>query len=845
MSYWVTNFRKLAREFPSIFPKEPTTAIPLLKEVDDYVAAMSRSGLSPAWIKRSLLSYRQSRPYLKAIAANRMLHDSRGQAVRRPTAEEQAEARTTLSAFSLPACLDKLRNPHCGDEEKKTALEMLEWDSERLRVSASRMARGVHIGRAMGMRRILVQVRETIFFVDPSEYNRSNVHVCRFFYNITTMLCESFSAQFINAKNHWKTACNEFLSIGPQAYNFFPNFFLDKTELLSYDLLLDSIESYAAGEFRDAAVRLQKWVGLNSSWSGRGIAHYDSAIFVQKVCEDLADLTEGTAPTWAATERLLDRTDLNIYRTARALWDRLEPLVSITRSQALIDGDRDRVREGLIVSATLFQLLSTSAPLPDNIDRSAGIEEEVRLPRMVDLLQAAAETDDGWQFLITQILRMSLMLRADYQSFEQVRRVTKMRPVPAKSTAEIESMNDGQLIKYVEELLTGNHPRSVIESWVRHWESARAQCIVGHRSEAISETLAFHARFRAVPHIIRVKNRIEAERRRAEYTYELERCWRKGPSILRIDSSDELEIGQYAYMQPRWGRNLKDRHHFAGEDPLIVRSRMPRWMDLFAEWSNGKGPVAPARLFRWMEQIEPKRRSVALRLLAELRYYDDDHIRNEWSRIFRDLVPAEAKTSSTLLVAAGGAEKSATHNAYFIRQALSQFPPSVSSIDTAFAFVRANGDVNYHKECTVIIFDDILGSGDTVMRFLDQFAAASLIKARLLVVSLVSTKLAKERLEMRLGPGTVITGRLLENRDKAFGEENTLWDNEEDRVRSRRWAEQIGLALGFSAEHALGWRGGEALIAFSYNIPNNSLPLLWGEGQVRGKPWVPLFTRYE
>jgi hypothetical protein len=44
--------------------------------------------------------------------------------------------------------------------------------------------------------------------------------------------------------------------------------------------------------------------------------------------------------------------------------------------------------------------------------------------------------------------------------------------------------------------------------------------------------------------------------------------------------------------------------------------------------------------------------------------------------------------------------------------------------------------------------------------------------------------------------------------------------------------------------HPLGFKDGQLLIGFAHNIPNNTLPIIWGEGTPT-IPWQPLFRRYE
>jgi hypothetical protein len=44
--------------------------------------------------------------------------------------------------------------------------------------------------------------------------------------------------------------------------------------------------------------------------------------------------------------------------------------------------------------------------------------------------------------------------------------------------------------------------------------------------------------------------------------------------------------------------------------------------------------------------------------------------------------------------------------------------------------------------------------------------------------------------------------------------------------------------------HPLGYKNGEFLIGFYHNVPDNTLPIIWSNGNGRGIKWHPIFKRY-
>lgn len=78
--------------------------------------------------------------------------------------------------------------------------------------------------------------------------------------------------------------------------------------------------------------------------------------------------------------------------------------------------------------------------------------------------------------------------------------------------------------------------------------------------------------------------------------------------------------------------------------------------------------------------------------------------------------------------------------------------------------------------------------------------------------------------------------------DKAFSEDNNIFETAADRIRARDIAQRFGAQL--EKNQPLGFEDSQALVVFPDNVPNNTLPILYKEGQLQnGHLWRPLFPR--
>jgi hypothetical protein len=96
--------------------------------------------------------------------------------------------------------------------------------------------------------------------------------------------------------------------------------------------------------------------------------------------------------------------------------------------------------------------------------------------------------------------------------------------------------------------------------------------------------------------------------------------------------------------------------------------------------------------------------------------------------------------------------------------------------------------------------------------------------------------LADEQLRISVHPQEVFTSA-----DSAFAPDSRFFDSDAERLATRQLFHDLAEDRGF--DPPLGYGDLQALVAFETGIPNNSLPLLWGEAGGK-RSWMPLFARF-
>ncbi|MHA2433210.1 MAG: ATP-binding protein [Candidatus Thorarchaeota archaeon] len=260
------------------------------------------------------------------------------------------------------------------------------------------------------------------------------------------------------------------------------------------------------------------------------------------------------------------------------------------------------------------------------------------------------------------------------------------------------------------------------------------------------------------------------------------------------------------------------RHHAEGIVALIK------------QW---KGVKTQDEIESWLLMFEDDERDVAIKLLSNTKYYSQEDI-NRFLKILHGKfmrTTGQKSLKHIWFFGVGGASKSGQMMLYLYRtvnglsashcQDLRIFPTFAAKGIQVLAFV-----------------DDFIGTGQQVTKFWHEElkGQCGIEKVQLYCLVLCAFQNAVEYVQAQT-PFRVICVELLDKRDRVFSPECTIFSNDEERKRAEEICRQHGEVL--CSQNPLGYDDSQALVAFGYQTPNNSLPILWSNA----KGWIPIFER--
>jgi hypothetical protein len=272
----------------------------------------------------------------------------------------------------------------------------------------------------------------------------------------------------------------------------------------------------------------------------------------------------------------------------------------------------------------------------------------------------------------------------------------------------------------------------------------------------------------------------------------------------------------------------------------------------------------PEEILRWLHNFSGEREIyLALILANNIIYYNSEEIRyladlilsnrvKLWllDQIFPNKVPANIDKwyekylkSKCVLVGYGRAKKSAQLMMYYSTH--TQVHRKLPCME--FSELLQYSQKRLSKE-TVFLLDDFIGSGNQAIKMWSQeYHGLSLAKVskknthlKFVYLCLVGMKKGKNDIEKKT-PIKVILGDELNEKFKCFSAISEIYRNTIERADAKRIMSQKGRML--FPQHPLGYRNMQLALAFHYNTPNDSLPVIWKRMSDGG--WWPLFERYE
>ncbi len=851
----VQTLRWLIESYPHTFFEDPRRVQPLAVCVIDQLVQRHAASLSKEKLLAAITMYQRSRCYRQAVANGRPSIDLAGYPSAPPTTEEQRVAGQWLERWSVLACFQLVGSSNLTPDVRRELITILEQDYQESKIVSSVYARSMYSQETFDHRREMVRIVEALYWLDKQPRREGDVQYALYWEAISGFVISELAGNFRQAREYVVQAV-EAARYFVSSRGFYPNLVFDEQELASRGQYIDALESFRSGHFGDAAESLHQWLTKNEHLRERGWKPYETNEVIYYICaalQTVAQRLDGSR-TWAKAEELLQLPNSSIDRTARSLWNYLQPLRALSQRE-YGDLKNDDVLNRLLEEVKQkSHLLHISASLSDK-DRKTSLETSVRLPAFIDVFHLVNDVGELWRVLLLETLRHAVMLKAEFETFLQQRAFpgTKAIGVSTRGTFEIEQLNDVDLINYTRllvELRERSDARiydSLISLW---WEACRA-VREDSQADAVKKCYTFYKRFRKIPHTIRIISckptelaSNESKSTRLPYKVLSRRIWRYSPTQLELKTSDALQPNTYAYLRPGWNLRLGFSYRLEPGRAPVFTTRMPEWMSLFEQWASGLGPhvVSGSSFLRWYEQIEPRWRSVALRLLTKFVFLSGVDIRSMWKALYEEQLSVHVKKERVQFIGLGNPSKSGTHQLYWLRQALSDIGGGMREV--SYGTVDSLSRVEKNTDCFVFV-DDLFGTGRQAKDFYQPLLNdQSWLKTRhILLCAVVGFKTTMCDLENALNlSGKVLAAKTLNEEDRAFSKDNPLWDSARDREQARSWCEELGTILE-GPDEALGWGASEALIAFEYNTPDNTLPLFRSRG-INGREWFPLFDRF-
>lgn len=285
------------------------------------------------------------------------------------------------------------------------------------------------------------------------------------------------------------------------------------------------------------------------------------------------------------------------------------------------------------------------------------------------------------------------------------------------------------------------------------------------------------------------------------------------------------------------------------EEQLSIRAG--EIVPLVSRWGTYRGEkITEDRVRAWLAQFgDAGEQRLMFRILENLKFYNFSQIRDKM-REAHDIVTRHTtrkfeqrkrKRADIIISYLDGPAKSGAHYARVYADENQIYADNVVERSQICARLAQLED------CQALVFiDDVIGSGrsggDYLARLQGDCGEVLTNRAiRMCFVAICGVEDGRAAVEHRAEElGMNVTVHLCEPLDESsrcFSDKSSVFPDPIERGRARELARRFGGRL--VKNNPLGYAGGELMVVFESNCPNNTLPILWADGP----DWVPLFRR--
>ncbi len=270
----------------------------------------------------------------------------------------------------------------------------------------------------------------------------------------------------------------------------------------------------------------------------------------------------------------------------------------------------------------------------------------------------------------------------------------------------------------------------------------------------------------------------------------------------------------------------------------LPRSLQPTLEALEPIVAGWPADVSIDQLVKWIIQFDPDDHDLALRILQHLNVLGSEDIRSglrvSYARLQRRAKDRDTEISNrnTMFFAVGDAGKSGAMIAYEFRLA-NELPESNFSTEQSALYLEQRLVKN------VVLVDDVIGTGQSAIRAAKTIKeeATPLGVENVFVLSVCGFQEALEAVSEQTGADT-FSAFTYDKRDTVISFDSPFYSGL-PHEKKEVLLERLKYYNSRCSRSELGYGGIGALMAFTHNPPNVSLPVIWASGN----GWNPLFPR--
>lgn len=248
-------------------------------------------------------------------------------------------------------------------------------------------------------------------------------------------------------------------------------------------------------------------------------------------------------------------------------------------------------------------------------------------------------------------------------------------------------------------------------------------------------------------------------------------------------------------------------------------------------------------ILKWLDNYEDDDYLIAMDILLKLTFYSEGDLYLECSEMISKLEKEVSKDKVMYFVPVEKYGKSATLLSYYFQKT----PIFYQLVEQNRAkFLENQHDIKsteFDEKSVLVFFDDFFGTGDSFNKHYTSFiknahsSYKKIEKTYGVCICYMESALANIN---ELYPAIKIIGNI---QYKIFGEDPLFFESNEQAIQYRNvmheYANSKVLFKYKGEKQNLGYKDSQALIAFPYSPPNNTLPVVWSSKS----NWYPIIPR--